>query len=1045
MAPRNPFLDLQAYGSDDEGPTLDMSSDGESVAGDDDEGEAQWKSWDDSGAMWEDEDAPVDDDPNRLTGPAFLDDMEKRYSPQNNLKSHSPVLVQSADDLLDKPTLHSELITKTLLTSERKRLFWQVKCKPGREIQIVFDIMNNFLPSVQLTPRECIDLFLSEPEGSVDDLEDLLMSILEVDSIPDSLRPSIDEAVAKKPQRFGHSALPTQTFHPKSQIHLASAPERAFQYLLSFAQSESTIPEAEEEVKNILQLDSLPSIWSTAIGAAVLEPGTDVDVVFQALNAMKSDLVPFSRETATPASLPPQNVLSNTVNSETPARSCSNDVYHLFSAFSIPDVSGSVYLEAYLGENPQNTPIIEYLRQHPAVIKLGNVRLDRRSNLHHQQVWLQPIHVSEVGELLSLSPPSIKPFSWVKITCGRYQNDVGLVIRRETSTARRRLAVLLVPRLSKEPPTPPSPPPHPNHPLVRAEKLTGRHESDQSNARKVLGKRKREHPLPQCLFARNEWPEGAGEGEWVQLNPNSYRMDRQEFQYDLLCSYLPYTSVTDIDVRMDATTRSFFGASQHPVLKSIRFPLPENWMFYHNELVEVSVPAPLTGQQRLDYTLPRSTYRKSGRIEQIESDRCLIHLDDYNDDVPQEYTMESYGVKNLNKKDVEDTDIWVNKTNLTKKISISDHVEAMAGNQQGRYGFVVSHWGQQITVVEMGSVQKEAFSVDINSCRIVQARNDVTVPWLNRHITIIRGQYRNHTGIVADVFPPSMNSFTTVDVRLPGWEQTICLRHDDIVETCTNKPLYQAFPLLPHQQGFQQASWSTVYAPTVVQPAFEGGRIVSAQEYLFRQQRPSEPWIDKLVAVIKGPIKNKGFVKGVELFHTFKSGMCVLIEFDYISAEHGANPRSYVDYSTIRDPDTGLPLHVHYPLSNRDRRYWRPLTIIPAISVPTLHVPPPRFQPLPPPSHTNTPMGPVLHTDPFHWSIDSRLDGKSFLAFYKLLDSFAKSEKEVIVTPNSTHGYVSCTRNRREHWRALPQEISLPADPARPIKAQYNTKPLLVV
>ncbi|KAK7446012.1 hypothetical protein VKT23_014635 [Stygiomarasmius scandens] len=77
MAPRNPFLDLQAYGSDDEGPTPDMSSDGEYVAGDDDEGEAQWKSWDDSGAMWEDEDAPVDDDPNRLTGPAFLDDMEK--------------------------------------------------------------------------------------------------------------------------------------------------------------------------------------------------------------------------------------------------------------------------------------------------------------------------------------------------------------------------------------------------------------------------------------------------------------------------------------------------------------------------------------------------------------------------------------------------------------------------------------------------------------------------------------------------------------------------------------------------------------------------------------------------------------------------------------------------------------------------------------------------------------------------------------------------------------------------------------------------------
>ena len=93
-----------------------------------------------------------------------------------------------------------------------------------------------------------------------------------------------------------------------------------------------------------------------------------------------------------------------------------------------------------------------------------------------------------------------------------------------------------------------------------------------------------------------------------------------------------------------------------------------------------------------------------------------------------------------------------------------------------------------------------------------------------------------------------------------------------------------------------------MYAPTVIQPAFEGGRILPAQEYLFRQQRPPEPWIDKSVQVIKGPLKNKGFVKGVELFHQFKSGMRILVEFDYISAEHGANPRSYVDYSFVRDP-----------------------------------------------------------------------------------------------------------------------------------------------
>ncbi|KAK7441207.1 hypothetical protein VKT23_016688 [Stygiomarasmius scandens] len=1026
MVFKNPFLDLQAYeSSDDEELAPDVISDGESAAGGDDAGERQWNILDDHGAaIWEDEDAPVDDDPNHLTGPDFLDDMERRYDPENRLKSKSLVLSQTNDDILDNPTLHSELITKAILTSETKQLFWQLKCTPGQEIQVVFDIMNNFLPSVSLTATQYIDLFATGAEGDVEDLEDILKAILDVDSIPDSLRPMIDEAVAKKEGRFGNSLSSPhlrQSPHPESRPHSRTASERAFQYLYSFAQSDSTIPEAEEELKKILQLDSLPSVWLAAIDKAGLEPGVNPQVVFEALNAMKGDLVPLSQEAATTV-LRPQPTEVNSVHVS--PHSTATDVHHVFAAFSVPDVSGSVYLEADLGEDPQNTPIVEFLRQHPAVFKAGNVRLDRKSSLYHRQVWLRPIPPPEVGELLNLSLPSIKPFSWVKIT-----------------------QVLVVPRLLKESPAPPLSRPHPNHPLARADISTGPHEPERSDTGRIPVKRKREHPLPQRLFAKNEWKEGEGVGEWTQLGPNSYRMDKHEFQYDLLCCYLPYTSVTDVDVRMDTQTRYLFRASRHPALQGLLLPLPEHWVFYHNEPVEVTVSAPLTDQQKGDPSLPRATYRKRGRIEQIESERCLVHLEDYDDDVPDEYTIEDYGVKNLRKKDVEDTDIWVSKLNLQKIISVGDHIETMAGAMQGHYGFVVSRRGLEMTVVEMGSVQQKHFIVDANSCRLIQARNDVTIPWLNQRITVVRGQHRGHTGIVADVSTPPVNGYTMVDVRLSGLGEAVCLRHDDVIETCTKKPLYQALPLLPHQQGFRQASWGTAYAPTVTRPAMEGGRIVPAHEYLFLQQRPPEPWLDKLVIVIKGPIKNKGFVRGVELFHRFKSGMRVLVEFDYISAEHGANPRSYVDYGFIRDPDTSLPLHIRYPLSSHERRYWRPLAKLRAVSVPAMRATlPPCFQPLPPPSHSKTPLGHDLGgANPFHWSVDVRLDGKSFLAFYKSSDPLAENEKDVIVTPNSTLGYVSCTRNGREHWRALPQEILLPGNPAQPIKPQYNTKPLLVV
>ncbi|KAK7434997.1 hypothetical protein VKT23_019903 [Stygiomarasmius scandens] len=547
MVYRNPFLNLQAYGSDEDEQTPNIFNNGNSIAGSDDEGDGGWEAGDNVGVGgWEDEDALAEDS-DKLTGTAFLDDLERHYDPRN-FHSKSPILIQSSGDILDKPMLHRDLINKAILMSEQQQLFWKIKCNPGLETQVVFDVMNNFFSSDHLTAQRYIDLFALKPDADVDELIRVLQSVLAVESLPESVRLMVDQVVAWK------SELVHQL--PRSESNAQkSLPEQAFEYLLSFVQCDSTtIPEAEVELLRILQLDTLPQPWLTAMGKSVVEPGTSADAALKALQDMKDELVPANLQSTapTPSSAPPNKVYDATM-SLTP----DPGAYRLFSAFTVPDVTGAVYLEACLGKNPQNTPIIEFLHQHPAVLKVGNVCLDQTSNLNHQKVWLQSIPVSEIRDLFNLSPSSISPFTWVKVTRGQYKDDIGLVVRREISTAQRRLAVLLVPRLDKTPRLPPLPPPHPNHPLVCAENMTVHPDNHKAAPKPILGKHKQEQVLrvAQYLFDRNNWLEGKAEREWVEVDLNMYRMDGHHFQYDLLLMYLPYSSVTDVDVQMDSISR----------------------------------------------------------------------------------------------------------------------------------------------------------------------------------------------------------------------------------------------------------------------------------------------------------------------------------------------------------------------------------------------------------------------------------------------------------------------------------------------------------
>ncbi|THU88154.1 hypothetical protein K435DRAFT_866568 [Dendrothele bispora CBS 962.96] len=1056
MSSRNPFLDLEAYGSDDGEQSPDISDNEATGAGGEDEEEEEDKAVEEeeeTGTLQaKDDEAFEDEDFPETFGPALFDSMEKRYNPKAlaKLKTVSPVLLPSNDDLVDKPTLHQDLIAKALLLSERKPIFWRIRCIAGKENEVIYDMMAHLHPSTHTLASRCLEAFTRYQAGSKEDLEEVLKEVLEVDTLPREFQDRVDEAAA---QRALQQLVPEQNLQNLESTGPESdnRPERAFDYLLLYACSESmTIPEAEKGIAGILELDPIPPLWSIAIGKATLEPDADVNEALQVLHAMKSDLVP-SLVSNVPLSLPStsDNLRSAKDTLLSAALSVNENSYHVFSAFSVPGITGSVYLEAYLGKDPQNARIVQFLRQQPAVTKVGNVRLDRQSNKHQQRVWLEPVSPQDVADLLTMAHPSIKPLEWVRVTRGLYKDDVGLVVRRETSTGVRRLAILLVPRLHRNVESPPARPPHPNHPLLRAENHADEStsspaivsptaclsaSSSQHSQEKRPGTRKRKREdgrAPQCLFDPTLWPEGDGSYAWKQIGHKCYEMAGDKFDHGLLFTYFHYASVTDIDVHMDTSTRRLFQASTHPLIQRIHMPLSENWVFLPEEIVEVIHGAPLTDQEKQDRLQPQKTYRKTGRIDQVECDRCLVHFDDYDDDPYEE---------KLLRMDVEDTDVWISKTNLHKKINIGDHVEVLAGDFRGRHGFVLSNWGLEVDIVDMGSENKEPFNVVVNSCRITQARNDVTIPWLNRRVTVIRGPYFNYTGIVCDVIPPRPNGPTMVD----SWKPFDAPIYNARLPSA-NVPLCKVIPLQPHQQAFQQASWTLTYAPTVSRPAIDAqGRPLPPQEYFAQQHRPPVPWIDKPVMVIKGLIKNRGIVKDVELYHRFKSGMRVWVEFDFISAELGANPRQWICYGWVRDPTTGLPLHAQYPLGQRDARYWRPLKPIRAVSVPA-----PRSADQTQQLVSRTP--PHLtqdFVDPFHWILDSRLDGKSFLACWEPLDHSEPAIKDVVVTPDGQINRVWVEKSSRhgpQRWKALPQEVSLPADPQRPIKPPTNTRPLLVV
>ncbi|KAK7441176.1 hypothetical protein VKT23_016657 [Stygiomarasmius scandens] len=153
--------------------------------------------------------------------------------------------------------------------------------------------MTHVHPSAHDLASWCLEAFTRYQSRTREDLEEALKELLHVETLPRQLWDEINQAVAQRGE-FEQAAPPLLEQNAQNPVS-DNQHKRAFEYLVSYVCSETlTIPEAEKEVASILSLDSIPQLWSAAIGKVTLEPDTDVNNALQALDAMKSDLVPSS-------------------------------------------------------------------------------------------------------------------------------------------------------------------------------------------------------------------------------------------------------------------------------------------------------------------------------------------------------------------------------------------------------------------------------------------------------------------------------------------------------------------------------------------------------------------------------------------------------------------------------------------------------------------------------------------------------------------------------------------------------------------------------
>ncbi|KAK7435969.1 hypothetical protein VKT23_019376 [Stygiomarasmius scandens] len=510
---------------------------------------------------------------------------------------------------------------------------------------------------------------------------------------------------------------------PSSMEPPVSSAARALQIIRRYALTQQGEPKTVADDLEKLLGSEWSVEWTRLIDFAGLEPGeNDVQAALANVNERAKSFLPTSviQEAdlcfVSPTNAHPGPVVHHASDTlDVSSKSEGGSI--LRSVFCVPTVNGFVYLEGRYDSH-----WLHWFARHSAVIKTGQP----------SKVWIEHVDHEEIGILLDTPAPSILPFSWVRVKKGSYRDDVGLVLSAEMLGGQRRFSVLLVPRLR----------PHSKH----------------NKGHPVeTGKRKRDPDrYPQKLLDLSTF-----DSECQKVSDHVYEWRNGLYRHGLIMKHYDGSSLSQTDVFIDKVTRRFFELSGDPVLKRVRFPIPEDWIFFADEEVIAVVGAPLTDRQKINPDLPQSSYHKNAVIVDAGAEHCTVQFDDY-----REF-------------DLEDTKTRILNLNLRKRIGIGHSIEVVAGDLKGRNGLVVE---SSFNIIQVRGSGGDHFEADVNCCRITARRDFSAVPWINRHIAVVLGHWRGYSGIIVDVYPPKPH-YTMLEVKIARLGTSIQVPHDLVVDT----------------------------------------------------------------------------------------------------------------------------------------------------------------------------------------------------------------------------------------------------------------------
>ncbi|KAK7437476.1 hypothetical protein VKT23_018548 [Stygiomarasmius scandens] len=500
-------------------------------------------------------------------------------------------------------------------------------------------------------------------------------------------------------------------------------------------------------------------------------------------------------------------------------------------------------------------------------------------------------------------------------------------------------------------------------------------------------KRKPGRPPQALLYEREENPH-LFTGKWN---------DTRDYENGLIVLLLGDAQVTCKDIVVTDEAYFLFMKSRHPILSRCPVPAPESWVFEPGEVV---------------YSV-QSDREKEGTIKSVDAQHCLVEFEDSADE-------------------------YIATRNLRKKFRSVDTVEVTYGPKKGEHGVIVAVWWDTCEVACLQEkVVTEHIIVHLNHCKRDSPRDGGGIPWINEHITVCWGQYWGYTGIVKDAFPPIAPRYlTTLEIWIPKLASSVKFNHDDVFQTISHRMLKDAVLLTPWQQHFKQASWDDKALSNIVVDPLTGIRV---EVKTLPMQTPREPWLNKSMKVIRGPMKDYiGKVVGVNRVYSnpkFKSGLRITVQFDQVMLfSRGTAARGDWDYNWLLDCETGMHLNQAYPLRGY-QKFYEPdvgyIQISPT-AISTLRQDEPVAR-TPPPSPSQivhdggawdpssmTPFS-SLASSSSHWTMHPNLDGKTFLAAYR--SSVGEIQNRVHVTPNRAAGRVVITWQQKKPISVLPDHI----------------------